>query len=112
MARPTLEDVTADLDREAVTILGDTISYKPAGGDYGAVNGFVGHEEVRRDIGHSAAVVQGITIEVFRVDVPVRPGEAVRVQLPKYPGQTFAPTNVRLNEAGTGWKFELKRVAA
>jgi hypothetical protein len=111
MPRPTLEDATAGLDSSTVAILGDRFSYKPADGAYGAVNGFVGHEEVRQDFGGSSAVVQGITVELFRVDAPVRPNAACRVQLPKLPNQTFQPTNVRLNEAGTGWKFELKTVA-
>jgi hypothetical protein len=111
VARPTLEEATAGLDSSTVAFLGDPFSYKPAGGAYGAVNGFVGHEEVRQDFGGSAAVVQGVTVELFKADAPLKPGVGSRVKLPKYPGQIFQPTNIRLNEAGTGWKFELKTVA-
>lgn len=105
-----LEAVTADLDREVVAALGDTIDYTPAGGTRRTIVAFVNHEEVRTQGGGIGVVGQDISVEAFMDAVPTVPVDGDRFYLPKYAGITFKPINGRLNAAGTGWLFELKRV--
>jgi hypothetical protein len=44
------------------------------------------------------------------VDVPAKPGRGVTLELPKVPNRTFRPVNVRRDQMGTSWAFELKDV--
>lgn len=107
MAMPDLESVTARLDAETVTLLGDTITYV---GLPAPIKAFVDHSEGRHDFGYSAATVQDMRLQVRVSDVPARPDATNRIQLPKIPGKTYAPRDVQLSEGGTFWDFGLKEV--
>lgn len=98
------------VNQEPVARVGDRFFYTPDGGVEASVHGFVEHDEGRRDFGVSAAITQGMTVELSRDIAPVRPNARCRVRLPKLPGQLWSPINVRLNGAGTDWLFELKEV--
>lgn len=110
MAAPTLENVTALLDEKTVTLLGDSISYTPAGGTATPLKAFVDYSEQARDFGWSASTVQEMMFEIRIVDAPVRPDHAVRIALPKLPGAVWQPRDVRLSSSGTMWRFGLKQV--
>lgn len=110
---PTLlESLTDSLDQQSVGLLGDTIDYTPAGSTRLTIVAFVNHEEVRGPSGSMGVVDQDIEVEAFKDAIPTRPADGDRFYLPKYTGAAFKPINVRLNPAGTGWLFALKKVPA
>lgn len=108
----TLEELEAGLDAKCITVLGDTITYRPAGGAALSLKAYVNHEDVARSLDVGQAIEQQMTCEVLRSDVPARPGSAVRISLPKIPGKLFQPVNVTLSPGGTHWAFDLKAVNA
>ena len=105
-----LETSTPELDATVVEVLGDTFTYTPAGGSPRARNGFVEYDETRAQGGSAASIAQVMTIEVRRVDIPIRPDAHCRITLPKIPGREYHPINVRLDQSGDWWVFDLKEV--
>lgn len=113
MALPNIEDYDAILDRTCADVVGDTISYKAVGAaGYSDKQAHVDYRDGEVTLGSTEAIEQNISIEIMKSDVPAKPTKAVRIQLPKVPGATFAPINVRTGSSGTHWVFELKGVAA
>lgn len=110
---PTLlETLTESIDALTVGVLGDTLDHTPSGGTRRTIVAFVNYEESRSSGGSIGVIEQDIEVEAFKDAVPVRPADGDRFYLPKYAGVVFKPINVRLNPAGTGWLFELKKVPA
>ena len=85
--------------------VGDSIVY-----DGGTIKGFIDHEEMNR--GGIGAIEQDMSVQILRSDVPARPGSTNRITLPKLPGKTFKPVNVRMDDGATWWVFDLKEVPA
>lgn len=105
MAIPTLEDMTERLDEGTAMLVGDPLTY-----DGNTINGFIDHVEMNR--GGIGAIEQDMSVQILRSDIPTRPGSANRITLPKLPGKTFKPVNVRLDDGATFWVFDLKEVPA
>lgn len=105
MALPTLSGFTATLDGMTVGLLGDPLTY-----DGDTIKGFIDHEEMNR--GGIGAIEQDMSVQIMRSDVPTRPGSTNRITLPKLPGKTFKPVNVRMDDGATWWVFDLKEVPA
>jgi len=110
MAIPTLEDLADGMESTCMARLGDTVQYRPVGGMFTSIKGYVDYGESMRDLGTGQIIAQDITVELLHSDVPVRPSPVSRIQLAKLNGQTFRPTNVRNSESGDAWVFELERV--
>lgn len=111
MPLPRLEDLDQILDRTTTDVLGDTILYRPAGAPvYASLSAIVDYRDGEMPFEGGAVVAQDIKVSVLMVDVPAKPSNLVRLQLGKIAGRTFRPNNVRRDESGTGWEFELKDV--
>jgi hypothetical protein len=107
-----LESQTDSIDQLSVGLLGDTIDYQPAGGFRRPIVAFVNHEEIVATGGAIGVIGQDIEVEAFFDVMPDRPTDQARIWLPKYAGVVFKPISPRLNPAGTGWMFALKKVSA
>ena len=111
MARPSLDDLTADLDRVTTDLLGETILYAADGSTYAGVKAFVNYRDSEKQFEAAEAISQDMTVSgVLKVDVPTKPTTAARITLPRRSGKTYRPSNVRTDDEGTGWEFELKAV--
>jgi hypothetical protein len=111
MPMPRLEDLDRILDRTTTDVLGDRIVYRPAGAPlYASLSAIVDYRDGQVPFGGGEVVAQDIKVNVLIVDTPTRPSKDVRLQLPKIAGRTFRPINVRRDEPGTGWEFELQDV--
>jgi hypothetical protein len=112
MTRPTLDDLTADLDRIAVDLLGDTISYAGDGVTFADKQAYVNYRDAEKAFEGAQAIAQDITVSgLLKADAPDEPTSAARVRLIRRPGKTYRPVNVRSDDSGTGWEFEVKAVA-
>jgi len=111
MPLPRLEDMDRILDRATTDILGDTIRYRPANApQFASVRVIPDYRDAAVSFGGGEVIAQDISLSVLMVDVPAKPNDAVRLQLPKVPNRTFKPINVRRDQSGTSWVFELKDV--
>ena len=112
MTALNLEDLETDfLDVPCMDVLGDTIGYKAAGrATFATIKGYVEHADALRDIGTGQVIDQDVTVEVLRVDVPIRPGSGARIRFPRITGATFKAVNARVSNSGTAWIFEVKEV--
>lgn len=111
MPLPTLETLTAGLDRACAQVLGDTIQYRAAGGEYAPIKAHVNYRDMAQAFEAAQAIAQDIMVTLPKTDVPAKPGAADRLTLPRVPGATFKPINVRSDESGTHWEFEVVKVA-
>lgn len=107
-----LEDLEAEMDDACISILGDSITFRPAGGSARALSAYVEFDEQARSLDGGEAIEQAMKVEVSMADVPIRPKATDRVTLAKIPGRIFQPINVGRNKSGTHWEFELRRVNA
>lgn len=108
MAIPSIEDFTDLLFSTSDAALGDTISYKPAGGSFASVKAFVDYGEALRDAGGTGMIIDtDISVAVSKLEVAEEPKTGVRIILPKLPQVSFRPFNVR--DMGQEWHFEVKR---
>jgi hypothetical protein len=111
MARPTLDALTPALDRTCADVLGDTVQYAADGVTFAARQAYVDYRDAVKAFEAAQVIEQEITVSgLLKSDVPARPTSAARVTLARLPGPTFQPLNVRTDEAGTGWEFEVKVV--
>ncbi|QZP06800.1 hypothetical protein [Caenibius sp. WL] len=108
MPTPNLDDMTDWLDSTCRDYLGEPIQYKAsAAGAYVGVRGHVDYRDMVKPLEGAEAIAQDITVALMIADVPVKPAKAARLQLAKHPGTTFRPINVRRDESGTHWEFEV-----
>lgn len=111
MPIPRLEDLDQILDRKTTDYLGDTVRYRPAGAPvFGSISADVKYVDGELPFDGGEVIAQDITVSVLMVDVPSKPGRGVTLELPKVPNRTFRPINVRRDQMGTSWAFELKDV--
>lgn len=110
MAIPDLDSLTARLDRTCVNILGETIAYAPngAGPMSPAPRGHVDYRDAIRALDNAQVFEQDITVSILKADVATKPTGAARLQLARISGITFRPINVRTDESGTHWEFEVQ----
>ncbi len=109
----TLDDLTPRLDRICLDRLGDLIQYAAGGAAFEAQRAYVNYRDAEKAFEGAQAIEQDITVSgLLKIDVPARPSKASRVRLARRPGKTFQPINVRTDESGTGWEFEVKEVVS
>lgn len=107
-----LEQYGAALDSAVSTMLGDTIRYARAGGDYVSLPAFVDDGEDVIAHGNSAVVAQAMVVEIDHAILPERPVDTDRIIIAAVPNKLFKPVGVRLNATRTGWLFTLQAVVA
>lgn len=113
MTFPALEDLEAEwLDRPVMDALGDSIEFQLAGGSFTAKKAFGEFAEALRDMSTGTVIDQDITLQILMVDLPRRPIPSDRVRVARIPGSTFKPINVRRDQSGKHWEFELEKVGA
>jgi hypothetical protein len=110
MAIPNIEDFTALLDERARDYLGETIEYAANGVTFADIKGHVDYRDMVKAMEISQAIAQDITVAMLMSDVPVKPSATVRLRLAKRAGKDFKPLNVRSDESGTHWEFEVQEV--
>lgn len=108
MALPTLESLTATLDAQTVGLLGDTISYTPAGGSAASIKAFVDHTDRTQPFAGTQVTDQDISVSVRKVDVPVVAYMDV-IYLPML-SDSFNPREWRNSIDGRHWEIFVKRV--
>src|SRR6185437_10875094 len=112
MTIPSFDDLTATLDRIGVDRTGDTLSYAADGVTFADQKAHVNYRDGDVPIDGGRAIAQDMTVtSLLKVDVPDKPGSVARVQLARRVGKTYQPINVRTDQSGTGWEFELKEAA-
>lgn len=113
MTFPALEDLEAQwLDRPCMDILGDSIEFKLAGGDFVPKKAFGEFAEAIRDISTGTVISQDITLQMLIEDLPRRPIESDRLRIARIPNVTYKPVNVRRDRNGSHWEFEVVKVNA
>ena len=112
MNRPRLADIEQSMNIQCRDILGHAIFYTPVGRPRRSVSVQANYEDGEMTGGFSAAIEQRIEIMMLKQDAPIKPGRGVSVTLPRYPGKTFEPIDVRNDETGLNWLFNLKAVAS
>lgn len=113
MTEPALEDLEGSfLDEPCMNILGDTIQFKPSGGAYASLKAYVDYRDMAKGFESGQAIVQDMTAQILISSVGARPTGSDRITLPKISGKYFKPVNVRRDESGTHWEFELEEVSA
>lgn len=105
-----LETHTAALDRACMATLGETIAYAADGATYVNKMAHVDYREGQTAYDRSPAIHQDISMTVLREDVAVRPPRSARIMLARMTGQVFSPVNVKLDQSGTHWEFDLQKV--
>lgn len=110
MALPTLESLTARLDRTCADILGEEVEYAADGSTFETVQGHVNYRDAAASFEGSEVIAQDITVSVLKADVPAKPTRTARIQLAKHPGRLFQPIGPRTDDSGTGWEFELRDI--
>lgn len=108
----TLEDLESGMDAECMAILGDSITFRPAGGSALAIKAYVNFEDMARSLDGTQAIEQNITVQVRKVDLPAKPRAQDRITLGKVAGKIYQPVNVGQDISGTHWNFELRQVNA
>lgn len=113
MPLPDLESLDAGLDEACLSVLGDTIKYTPsATGTELTIKVYTDHRDGQRIFDSAAVIEQDMSIQLLASTVPAKPSSHDRITLPKIPGAKFKPVNVRRDESGNYWEFELKAVNA
>lgn len=109
---PRLEDMLDDLATSSADILGDGLSYTPAGGTATPMRGYVDFGEQQQDMQTGKVIAQDITVELPIALCPVRPTAACRLAINILVDMIFRPVNVERSDDGRHWVFNLERVSA
>lgn len=94
------------------SIIGDTISYKPASGSFGPIEGFVDYGDQAMSYDGAQVIAQDIKVEIAKAAVPAKPDSTCQLQLPKAPGLMFKPVNIGTDPSGNCWVFAVVTVNA
>lgn len=73
---------------------------------------FVDHRDANRAFESAAVISQDMSVQIHISLIPSKPVEADRITIAKLGTQRFKPMNVRRDESGNYWEFELKAVNA
>lgn len=113
MTIPDLESLDAMLDDACSTKLGDTILYTSSDcGEERYLKAYVNHRDGDRTFDSATVIEQDMSIQILATKLSGKPNSLDRIVLPKLPSHTFKPINVRRDESGNHWEFELKEVNA
>jgi hypothetical protein len=96
-----------ELDALTVSIVGDTITYAPEGGDPVEIKAFADHSDQVVGLGVAGGVTGDASIEVLVSDV-AQPSRGDVITLPRT-GQTYRPSSWTRSRSGTLWMIYLKR---
>ena len=110
MARPTLEDMTPDMERACIDFLGESIMYAADGSTFVAVQAYVEYRDQAQSYDGAQAIAQDMTVAFLKADIAAAPTTEARLTLSRRSGKTYRPMNVRTDNAGTQWEFEVKEV--
>lgn len=110
MAIPNLADFTDRLDHACRDWLGEVIEYAANGTAFADKRGHVDYRDMVKAMEIAQAIAQDITVSLLRADVAAKPAATARLRLSRHSGKTFKPLNVRLDESGTHWEFEVQEV--
>ena len=102
--------LTASLDRACIATLGETIQYAADGANFLPVEAYTDYRDGQASFDNATFISQDIGIALLKADVPAKPGPAVRITLPLRAGDTYRPVNVRTDQSGSHWEFEVQRV--
>lgn len=109
---PTLEDLTDEvLDATCMAALGDSVEYASNGSTFTAYRAYVDYGEALRDLQTGQVIEQDITVEMLVSDI-ARPTSTARITLGRLSGLTFRPVNIRRDNSGTHWQFNVEKVSA
>lgn len=111
MAIPNLDDFTDALDERCRDYLGETISYAADGVSFASLKAHVDYRDGLKALEIATVIEQEITVSLMKSDVAAKPGSSVRLRLAKLTGMTLRPRNVRSDESGTHWEFEVMKVS-
>lgn len=111
MALPTLDSLTAAMDRVCADVLGEAIQYRAAGtAGYSALPAHVDYRDGMLELGGAQLTAQRIRVALLRADVVAKPSRETRLVLPKLAAKIFRPVNVVTDESGTHWEFDCEEV--
>jgi hypothetical protein len=108
MAMPDFEDLTDRLFCTCEQMLGDTIQYRSAGGEFREIKATVDYGEMLRDAGTGQFIDNDVTISVLKTTLPDRPTKDDLVKLPKMAAAVLRPINTL--DMGREWLFGVQRV--
>lgn len=112
MAIPNLEDWTDTLDEACRDYLAATIQYKTSvAGTFADLKAHVDYRDQAKVFGNTEVYPQDIMLSVLKSDVAAKPNGNCRCQLPRLSGVTLKPINVRSDDSGTHWEFEVQEVS-
>lgn len=106
-----LEALDAELNATTLALLGDTVTYTPAGGSPLTFAAIVDYSDEVELLAGSRVQGADCAVEV-PVSVIAEPNGADRIALPKRPGTVFAPKQHLRDESGDNWLIALKTVPA
>lgn len=109
---PNIEDHQDELDATCMAALGDSVQWKPEGGNYASLKAYVDYGEALRDIQTGQVIEQDITVDILVSDLSARPSSGCRIKLGRLTGLVFRPVNVRRDRSGTHWQFNVEKVNA
>lgn len=107
-----LEILTDDVDDACMAALGETISYAANGSTYADTLAYVDYRDGVRPLDIGQMVAQDILVTILKTDLAAKPTSTARLTLPRLTGATFKPINVRSDESGTHWEFDVQQVSA
>lgn len=111
MPLPSLETLTAGLNRLCADVLGEPIGYKAKNAvAYAIVAADVRYGGGAQTIAGLPVIEQKIYVRILKIDVPVKPSREVRLTFAKRPSQFFCPTNVDDDDDGDVWAFHCEEV--
>ncbi|MEA3044573.1 MAG: hypothetical protein QOH47_2411 [Sphingomonadales bacterium] len=102
-----LEALDETLNTSTYALLGDTITYTPAGGSALPIAALVEYDDQEKALAGSRVVGGDCAVEVAVADVPVW-SATDEIVLPRRPGQVFLPKKAMLDETGMNWLMGLK----
>jgi hypothetical protein len=104
----TLEALDVELESTTRALLGDTITYTPAGGSaLTPFDAFVDYGESADRRGGSRIIQDDMSVEV-PVSIIAEVDKADVIELPKRPGKRYQPRDWLRDETGDAWVIALK----
>jgi hypothetical protein len=104
-----LEALDARLNTVTLTLLGDTITYRPGGGAaLPSLKAIVDYGDDTERLSGSKVISGECAVEV-PVSIIAEPVSADVIELPRRAGQQFHPKDWTLDESGQNWLILLKR---
>lgn len=104
-----LEDLDAPLEQTTRDLLGDTITYTPAGGGPLTFKAIVDYGDNIEQLGSSGVMTSDCAVEL-PVSIIAEPAKGDVALLPRRPGQRFGPKDWKRDETGFNWLVPLARL--